>query len=451
MNRIEKIITFISAVLFVSNVSANSLVIKDNRLTELGIAPTLGRGYSVSTNKYQSMCYDKIVHTKPSFDFKYDFYEIKKSYLEKISKSKKLEDIYLNGFLNTHLKFDEEVSETEGLKKYEIINILVQMDVTSYYFSLDESKSEIGASAQEIIKNSNLSQFFQICGFYYIRSIGRHSKYLALLKYRSTKDEASDSRFKEKLKKQLFSLSDNSKIDDTLKTEFSERQLRINIQGFGLGDGALDSIVPTNISEFKSALKQAAKLVQGPSSGKITSMEIVPWIENIKFKHVSTSADHTIGYKYREMRNIEENSNVLAEIERIDSVQRSTYSKARHCLINMESNYPSGTGPYDFNPDKTFFYNVANPLNKKLNLSLRDAMKYINYDSVESISNANEEFMFGDERSVIGAVDCIDAINEKGIEHVNYRRIKSCKGVMKYRLKHYHILDFYCPLQLVEN
>ncbi|HIC43625.1 MAG TPA: hypothetical protein EYO73_04825, partial [Sulfurimonas sp.] len=86
------------------NIGASPRVIKDNRISDLGVTPEIGRGYSLTNNTYHSMCFQKVKTTTPSYDLKYDFTEIDESLLRKITKTGKLEDAYLNSFLLKHTR-----------------------------------------------------------------------------------------------------------------------------------------------------------------------------------------------------------------------------------------------------------------------------------------------------------------------------------------------------------
>src|SRR5687767_9013244 len=48
-------------------------IIRDEMLQDTAITPTLGRGYSIATNTYQSTCLVDVVSTTPSYDFDYTF------------------------------------------------------------------------------------------------------------------------------------------------------------------------------------------------------------------------------------------------------------------------------------------------------------------------------------------------------------------------------------------
>ena len=50
-------------------VESSPYVIADNRVRNLDITPTLGRGYSIMTNSYQSICLVAEETTTPSYNY----------------------------------------------------------------------------------------------------------------------------------------------------------------------------------------------------------------------------------------------------------------------------------------------------------------------------------------------------------------------------------------------
>ena len=55
--------------LFASIPGADAYVVSDNRVNSLDITPTLGRGYSIMTNTYQSLCLNVEETTVPSYNY----------------------------------------------------------------------------------------------------------------------------------------------------------------------------------------------------------------------------------------------------------------------------------------------------------------------------------------------------------------------------------------------
>ena len=124
---------------------------------------------------------------------------------------------------------------------------------------------------------------------------------------------------------------------------------------------------------------------------------------------------------FRETKNLQENNAVIAEIERINEYQMNYYYKSYNCLRILEEEYKEGTSEFEFDPDKTLFFNLYNKTNKKLYKSLRNLKTFINQTSIEKIYESNTKFLYGDlESKKLGATKCLDIIYEKGIKKVNY-------------------------------
>ena len=49
--------------------SSKSQIISDDRIRNMDISPTLGRGYSMMTNSFQSTCVNVEETTTPSYDY----------------------------------------------------------------------------------------------------------------------------------------------------------------------------------------------------------------------------------------------------------------------------------------------------------------------------------------------------------------------------------------------
>ncbi len=434
---------------FVINLQASSRVIKDNRITELGMSPALGRGYSLSNNTIQSMCFKKIIKTIPTYDLEYEFQEIDKTYMNQTNITTKLEKSYLNGFLKKHVVFSEKGKNTQGqIKTYTVKNLLAHIKVSSYYFSLNESNSQMSDAAKTKLESGDLVGFFNSCGAYYIRSLGRYASFMALFKFRidsSTSETDSDIVFQNNLRRKMFRFYKTNRTDTSFQQEIEKRVLRINVQAIGLGKGELVNLIPTDLSDFKKTITGAVKLMQDPNSGVITSVEITPWAENTEFQVYMQSGNSNNDLRFRERRNLEENSSIISEINRISQYQLDQYAKAQSCYRILKENFPIGTGEFQYNAKKTFFYDLANKTNTKQYKTLEVLLRNINQTSVDNVYKDNEKFLFGTSNAETdGALHCMDQIYAKGMSVVNYRTIPSCRKVMQYTIKYLPLIDHYC-------
>ena len=67
----------VAAATIVSVASGNPYVISDDRARVIDITPTLGRGYSIMTNSFQSICLTVGEMTIPSYNYDCKYFVIK--------------------------------------------------------------------------------------------------------------------------------------------------------------------------------------------------------------------------------------------------------------------------------------------------------------------------------------------------------------------------------------
>ena len=282
---------------FLSAPEAAPRIIRDNRLELLHGFPSVGRGYTVYSNTLQSMCFKEVQHTSPVFNLDYDMEDITEGYVRNLKHSAR------NRYRNAHVykfleKFKDDVEnrapEHNVKSVHQLKNIIVRAEVFSYYYSLDETRSHLSDSVQTLLSKRQFVTFFNSCGYHYIRSIGSYSSYLALLQYRLTGDEHKDKAFREGLERGLFSFNQgpvgpggprkSDQADVQLERESEQRSLRIYVEAVGLSKGKqVVNLIPVNIEQFRQAVQEAVKLMEHNNAGVVTSIEVVPWIENPEF------------------------------------------------------------------------------------------------------------------------------------------------------------------------
>ena len=99
----KTLLVFALSCLVVGNLAASSRVIKDNRLDDRGRTPSLGRGYSVTTNTLQSLCYKNVDVTIPSYDLQYTFTEIEEGWQSSYSYDVSAKASYSYWFLSANI------------------------------------------------------------------------------------------------------------------------------------------------------------------------------------------------------------------------------------------------------------------------------------------------------------------------------------------------------------
>ena len=427
---------------------AGSRVIKDNRINDLAIPPSLGRGYSISTNTYQSVCLKDIQATTPSYNMKYNFKEIEQSWETEYSRSLDLEARYQYLFLKSNVDI---FVENSGSNTYYYHYIFANISVDSYYNSVNEADSPLSDSAASLLAKGDTVSFFDSCGPYYIRSLGRHSNYYALFSYRST-SATRETEYEVKVKTALNSWFGKGGTDIEWQSEFKreseEKRLNIRVWANGLGKGRLANLIPTDLDSFKESIEEAIKTMQDPDTGIVTSMEVSPWVENTHFQQALILDDESETSDFIRRRNLEANSELIAEIDRIDRAQVDQYSKALTCRRNLEENYLDLTGDYAYDPAKTWFHDLSAKGNQSKQVTLGALDASLSDAIVKGMDKTNEEFLTGDGVDFPGAVACIVKLEEAGLEEVHHRTIEECTKVRSVRVPLNPILDRFCMPEL---
>ncbi len=460
--------------LFIAAVSSGLLegspkVIEDNRIENLNGFPTIGRGYSIYSNRLQSMCFEKIVKTKPTFDLDYELTVINSDFFKNISVSGK--DRLSKANLTQFLKKYYSERESAGGNTYHLQNLLVNLEIKSYYYALDETSSQLSKSVRQLLERKQYVAFFNSCGHHYVRAVGSFSTYVALLQYRQSDDNEKDGEFKKNLEKGLFNFQGKGKPGKEFTDDAEYRGLRVYIKGVGLSKGNMVNLIPVDIEQFRQTIQDAVKLMQDPNSGVISSIEIVPWIENPELVSFIGKDVKEGERQFIRQQKLEANTGVIKEINRISTQQVEQFYKAGMCRKHLYENYVDRESrqKYDswlgletkekkfttltelieqkvikYDMDRTLFYNQSNENDKDLFISIDEFIRYFAKNPPDDILRKNREFLYGIQGKNDGALDCINKIYETGLDKADYRRIPSCVKAMKYNRLGTNFLDQYC-------
>ncbi len=477
---------FLFLFLFTAAISLNGapIVINDSRMEHLNGFPSIGRGYSLRSNRLQSMCLKAVKKTRPSFDLKYDIEIVSTSYLKNIttSASERIKNSRMNAFIQKYYKNKEQ----EGKTVYNLQNLIVKVEVQSYYYALDETKSPLSNSARHLLENKQYVTFFNSCGHHYVRSVGTFATYYALLQYRLKGDTVVDEDFKNKLEKGLFNFHGGEgtpKKQQNLKEDAEYRGLRVFVQGIGLSKGNMVNLIPVDINQFRRTVQDAVKLMQDPDSGLITRMEVVPWVENPELTAFMVKKDENTekndgGQQFIRMLRLEANSGVITEINRVSNHQVEQFHIATMCQNMLMRNYidksnealfKSFMGKVEekttvftladliqqkvlsFDPLETKFYNHIAENEKSAYISLLEFIKYFALKPPKRFFDVNRKYLYGDGKKP-GALHCIDQLYKIGLDKADYRTVPSCVEALKPINLDVSFLEQYClpkPVSLV--
>jgi len=455
---------------------ASPTLIQDNRVTNLGSTPVLGRGYSVATNTYQSTCLKDIQTTEPSYDFSYSFQQME-NFLATISgdSENQLMQLANASFINGLTKESDTTENADGstptVRKSK--EIVVDIKIDTYYASVDESKTQLSDTAAKLITSNDIPGFFSSCGSYYIRSIRRNALFISVFKFESTstaedkefiyqleselkgfrkeiigKDEKQESAQNENNTAVATSSTESSIPSGTTNTSFSSfaksHNLTITAAAFGLGKSDKTTLISYDIDSFKAAIKDAFLAMQSPKTGKVTSIEVVPWVENTEFQTLMKLDQDSEGYRvsvkdgkpepdtgsklliYEKKHNLNQNAEFLAELERADRAMMNVYYKAKICKKHIETNWKHLQDGKRVFKDVFAKRYVMNNNQPKVGVELTQLDGALTKEKIDSLLQAHRQFMYGGGGWGEGAAVCMRQLLEFGIFRINYRSLPSC-------------------------
>jgi len=477
-------------------IQAGPTVIRDNRVTDIATTPVLGRGYSIGTNTYQSTCLKDVKITEPSYDMEYTFESLEET-KEQTRHREDERKTDTSGSLKTKVRiFGKSGSKglnwalSTGSKTTEINNetyynhrVLVTIDMHTYYASVDESKSPMSDTAKELLINNDLPGFFHSCGAYYVRSIGRKATFVSIFEY-STKETSRDRNFESQLRTEIQSFASGSgrslfglvKVDVTLTTataherkrlesfneKASEKHLTITTHAYGLGKNESASLISYDLETFKAAIKDAFIAMQNPTTGKVSSVEVVPWVENTEFQSAvklnekdapieSGSEGETEKlYLYEKKHILTQNAEFLIEVERADRNLMNMYYKAKLCRNNIDVNWKKDGKLMD---DYEAALIVSNRDGSTDTLKKLD--EALSSTKIKEFLDKEKIFMYGQASGrggTGGASACIKEIMSSGFFKISYRDIEACQPVIGQMgdMQSDFVTDFCMPVLAVD-
>ncbi len=490
MNQLSKFAKKIAiAVLLVAlgsqgaDIFAGPTIIRDNRVQDTALTPVLGRGYSLSTNTYQSICMKNVKLTEPSYDMEYHFISSSDSGNRTRSTTntassdvKNTKSVNTDRWRNSSRRdfsYARSSSSTStvvnGVTWYNY-DMYVVIDLYSYYASVDESVSRLSDSALILLQKNDLPGFFNACGVYYIRSIGRKAKFVSKFTYRSqskTRDEAFETQLRTAIstfstesknsrflfwgKKETTTTSTTSTAEQGFATKFHENaeknSLTIETNVFGLGKNEKASIISYDMDSFKAAIKDGFIAMQNPATGKVSHIEAVPWVENTEFQAnvrldvlpdsskgtseekkdettTTTTTSSTPGAEildYEKKLTVNENAEFFIEVMRVNRNLWNMYYKANICQKEILTNWKNGTEWKDKNLEAAL---LLNNNDKQSTHKLSDLDQHLT-KSIPMLFQSAQDFMAKE------ASPCIDKILKTGIHKKMHFFHNECTALKK--------------------
>lgn len=462
IKRIAGFIFFV-ALIIPAFVYAGPTIIRDNRIHDLAMTPVLGRGYSIATNSFQSSCMKDIKMTEPSYDFDYTFDSI-----ETDSSSTQNNTFGLGvdlGHLAFQGKLNTKYTSVDGNKLY-YHHIQVEINMHTYYASVDESASSLSDAAKTLLLNKDIPGFFHSCGAYYVRSIGRDSKFTSLFTYMDeseTRDKSFELQLELAIKgfgsgilKSIAGAGENASLETQITNSFSsmsrKKKLTITTKAWGLGKNKNATLIAYDLDSYKAAIKDAFVSMQDPMTGRVSTMEVVPWVENAEFQNLIQLEEDTSskgGEKtllFEKKHNLNLNAEFLSQIDRTNRNMMDIYYKAMICRQAIDSRWKR---------DNKFLPEVKGALvqsNKnEATITLEDLYSHLSDEKINSLLEAENEFLYGSNGDN-GARHCMNKMMEVGIYKKSWMEIDTCKQLQKkFATSINEIIDDYCMPKLSKS
>ncbi|HTJ46208.1 MAG TPA: hypothetical protein VL463_29085 [Kofleriaceae bacterium] len=248
-----------------------------NESADLSATPSLGRGYTPAINGFHSVCFDEMPTTKPSFDFDYTFEDLELDDVHAVKRREALRTVEVGDFLARNTR---ERAVTSGKTTLYVHYMLASLIVDSYYASIDEAHATISKDALELLRKGDIVSFFTSCGTHYVRSLSRRSYFLSLFSY-TTSDQRRDQTFELKVEEEVRKIAAKSQGDTTFTDQAKAHDLKIVTRSIGLtGEKSTAALLPFDLASYQDSVKEAFKASQDEHVGRVTSMEIQPWMSN---------------------------------------------------------------------------------------------------------------------------------------------------------------------------
>jgi len=289
-----------TAVLFPETDGA-AMVISDDRVRSLDIAPVLGRGYSIGTNSFQSTCLIVDETTTPSYNYEYTFTDHSSDTSSESSSDYSVK----RSFSYAKIQQASSYSSTRNSKARGSERTMVAtMNIMRYYHSVREELSAISEDALTLLDQQDYIGFFKSCGPNYIRGLRRAQELTAIFSFKSTSNERSSSlarTLQQTGGSFVTSIEAGSTNSNKFKSETSSMSITIFGYGLGLNSEGSSTLVSTTLEEYADVMKFAFQSFttgeDAQNVGMVYGMEIVPWVDNTAFQVASRVLDEEVEIK----------------------------------------------------------------------------------------------------------------------------------------------------------
>lgn len=390
-------------------------VIRDGRATDTTVTPALGRGFSLATNTYQSTCLGSVKITEPSYDF--DFFLEEDTQASESNATWKSSNTSSSSYSDTSRVFgwshnvgssrNSSTSNTGASSNQKQTRFLqARLVVSTYYASVDESNSPLSRAALELLSGDDAPGFFAACGTYYVKGITRRAEYKARFVFETESEESAQSMFSSirsrvsssygykwwgANQKRDNTRTSESSFNDQSSNKFQSSNLKIFINGIGMGKDRDAALIVSTFEEYREALKKAFIAMQAPETGRVTAVELGAWAENAQFQSRLRMRETDVVGKgrrriplYKKKDILTFNAEFIAELNRSLRQRQGTYYLARECRNQIRSLLSE-------DPEKQAKRRVLNLITQKPGVTLGEMNGVLTQEVVDNLFN--EDYM----------------------------------------------------------
>ena len=224
----------------------------------------------------------------------------------------------------------------------------------------------------------------------------------------TTESDSRDTEFEASLKAELLgflgssgnSASANVSTSRSFTEKATEMGLTIISRGWGLGKRDDASLISSDLASFKKAITQAFISMQNPLTGKVVSVEVVPWVENAEFQRKlningpGNNGDKTVPlYEKKDILTL--NGEFLTEMNRAVRARLDRVYRAKMCRDMLVKKYTfDGKNIIDDYVDENLRNHRLGPKDPQP-IKLDELLKQVGPDSVDEIWEDYQNFAFG--------------------------------------------------------
>jgi hypothetical protein len=337
--------------------AADAWIVHEVRSEDLGATPSLGRGYTPAISSYHGVCFDSLPTTRASFDFDYVFEDLESLTASRSRRPETLRAYEVDDFIARNSATTAVVTSKQTRYVHYLFAALV---VDSYYSSIDEAHATLGKAARELLRAGDTVSFFAGCGTFYIRSIARRSYFLTLFSYITT-DRTRDVGFELKLEQAVRKVGGAApapapppagkpapaparptraepEFDDQART----RELKLVTRSIGLVAQGESTLLPFDLASYQDSVKQAFKASQDEFTGRVTSMEIMPWLSNAEVATLLGAGTTDHGSWTERKRILGDNAEFYVELSNYLLEIQSLLHKGEACRRALEDRVYDG-------------------------------------------------------------------------------------------------------------